>query len=157
MKKRLLVLSDTHGRKTAIDLVLAKAGEVDAVFHLGDNIRDALYIRDSGRTVYCVKGNCDLNDEADTEMILHMAGCRILITHGHKYGVKYGRDKLIYRAMELEVDAAFYGHTHVPYNAYFEGILILNPGSISEPRFGKPTFAVAEVQAGTIRANLKTL
>jgi putative phosphoesterase len=155
--KRLLVLSDTHGKTTAIDLALMKAGAFDAAVHLGDHVRDALYMRDLGKVVYCVKGNCDPNDEADAEMILHMGGLKILITHGHKYGVKFGRDKLVYRALELEANAVFYGHTHVPYNAYSDGILLLNPGSAAEPRLQRPTFAIAEIESGTIRASLKTL
>ena len=39
-----LVLSDTHGNRSAIDAVLGQNRNVEYVFHLGDNIADARYI-----------------------------------------------------------------------------------------------------------------
>ena len=52
-----------------------------------------------------------------------------------------GVDTLIYNAMENECDIALFGHTHVPFDDFFEGyggpgegVRVLNPGSISLPR-----------------------
>ena len=107
--KRLLVLADTHGAAAAIDRALHKAGQVDAVIHLGDYVRDAEFIRAKGIEVYGVKGNCDIGSDLETEMLLHIGGKKILLTHGHAYGVKYSLQRLVYRALEVEADAVFSG------------------------------------------------
>ncbi len=154
--KRLLVLADTHGGTAAIDRVLIKAGGVEAVIHLGDYTRDAAYIRAKGIQVFNVKGNCDFGTDAKTEVLIYIDGQKILLTHGHTYGVKYSLNRLLYRALEKEADAVLFGHTHMPFNGYEEGVLLLNPGSIWEPRESKPTFALLEAGKGGLRAELKT-
>lgn len=155
--RRLLVLSDTHGATDAIDRVLMSAGQVDDVIHLGDYVRDADFIKAKGFTVYSVKGNCDMNSDIVTEQVLHIGSKKIWITHGHNYGVKFSLQRLLYRAMELEADAALYGHTHIAANGYEQGILFLNPGSISQPRHAKPTYALVEIGDGNVKAVLKSL
>ena len=44
--KRILVLSDTHRRRAAWECALRQAGPVDEIFHLGDNVGDAVAIAD---------------------------------------------------------------------------------------------------------------
>ena len=70
-------------------------------------------------------------------------GHRFYCTHGHKQGVGYGLENLMYTALENDCDIALYGHTHVPFDDVFEGfgdagenVRIINPGSISLPRGG---------------------
>jgi len=48
---------------------------------------------------------------------------------------------LIYKAKELEVDIMIFGHTHRPFLKEVGGIVLLNPGSPTEPRFSPPSFA----------------
>ncbi len=155
--RRFLVLSDTHNERTLMDIAVKKAGQTDAIIHLGDNIADAKYLKNTGKTVYSVKGNCDFNEVAQTEILLNIAGKKIFITHGHKYGVKYSLERILYRTSELQADAVFFGHTHAAFNSYEQGILMLNPGSLAEPRLKKRTFAVVEIENGTIRAILKSV
>lgn len=155
--KRLLVLSDTHGATGRIDLAIIKAGRTDGVIHLGDYVRDAEYIRRKGLEVWNVRGNCDIEGGAETELTLHLGGCRLLLTHGHRLGVKYSLQRVFLRAQEMEAQAVLFGHTHTPLNTYEGGILLLNPGSLAEPRNGKATFALLEAEDGTLRASLKTL
>lgn len=154
--KKLLVLADTHGGTAAIDRALIIAGSVDAVIHLGDYTRDAEYIRAKGMQVFNVKGNCDFGSDTKTEVLLHIEGHKILLTHGHTCGVKYSLNRLLYRALEKEADAVFFGHTHTPFNGYEDGVLLLNPGSAWEPRESRPTFALLEADKGVLRAYLKT-
>lgn len=155
--KRLLVISDTHGATDALDRLLAKEDRLYGVIHLGDYVRDADYIKTKGFTVYSVKGNCDAGIDQVTEQILHIEGKKIWITHGHTYGVKFSLQRLLYRALELEADAVLYGHTHAAANGYEQGILFLNPGSLSEPRYAKPTYALLEIEGKDIKASLKLL
>ena len=43
---------------------------------------------------------------------------------------------LVYLAQEYECRAVCFGHTHVPVNEIENGIRLLNPGSLSNPRGG---------------------
>ena len=48
-----------------------------------------------------------------------------------KYGVKYGYNSIFYRAKELDVDIVLFGHSHIPIIEECDGIILMNPGSIS--------------------------
>lgn len=125
-----LVLSDTHGNRSAIDTVLGKNPNMEYIFHLGDHIADARYIDQNVRArVICVKGNCDAGDVGNEEDEIVLAGQKILLTHGHPYKVKYSCDRLFYHAKECEAAAALFGHTHRQYCEYEDGLWLVNPGS----------------------------
>ena len=48
--------------------------------------------------------------------------------------------------------AALFGHTHVAMMEEKDGLLILNPGSVSRPRNGKASFAVLETDGEKLKA-----
>ena len=144
-EKRNLVLSDTHRLRAAWYCALRQSGPVDEIFHLGDNVGDAAAIADRAKVrVTCVKGNCDFGG-AEAEELVQILGHKILLTHGHNYGVKYSIDRLCYAAEEKQAEAAFFGHTHRPLVDYYHGILLFNPGSLGEPRGGRGTFGMVLV------------
>ncbi len=139
MKMKILVFSDSHGRSENIIKALKIHGGVcDFAVFLGDGLKDVDYVRQKLPSVpfVAVKGNCDtfLSDATRDECVLDLDGVRVLVTHGHKYNAKYGYGNLIYRAMELDADAVFFGHTHIPLDIqeYFgeKRIHLFNPGSI---------------------------
>lgn len=66
----------------------------------------------------------------------------ILLAHGHSLGVKSGLTRLLYKAEEAGCRAALFGHTHRPYSGQAGGIYLLNPGSLSRPGTGKPSYAL---------------
>jgi uncharacterized protein len=68
----------------------------------------------------------------------------ILAAHGQLYlGDTW--ELFLSTAKKEKAKAFFFGHTHVPFMAHINGILLLNPGSLSRPRgcWG-PSFAVVE-------------
>lgn len=150
---RIGVISDTHGNVSAIRKVIRAAGEVDGWIHLGDNFTDAGFLG-SDVPVYAVGGNCDYDGE--NELVIGLGGARVLITHGHFYGVRQSPQKLLYRAEELGCKAALFGHTHVPVLDEEGEILLLNPGSPSIPRGGsKRSFALLYIdEKGNVDADL---
>lgn len=132
--KTIVVLSDTHGNKKAIGKISDIILESDYVFHLGDFYDDfvdyAYSLRDKAFQVY---GNCDYRTgEAGAEKIVEIEGVKILATHGHLYGVKQSREKLIGRAKEVGATLVFYGHTHVAEIYEKNGITLVNPGCLYE-------------------------
>ena len=89
--------------------------------------------------IMCVRGNCDT--EVD-QMVLEFpvladygiitAGKRMIYaTHGHKFSPE--------NLPPLQKnDALLFGHIHVPKCYENDGILILNPGSVSIPKENSP-------------------
>ncbi|MCF6465400.1 YfcE family phosphodiesterase [Clostridium sp. Cult2] len=146
---KIIVVSDTHGMmKEFIDEVKTME-KVDLIIHLGDYVEDGLAIEKfTGIKTMIVKGNGDFfHTEYNEDEILDIKDKRILITHGHKYDVRYGIEKLLYRGEEVKADLILYGHTHV--STFFEesGIIVMNPGSPSMPRgFNRrKTFGIIEI------------
>lgn len=157
-KNRLLVLSDNHGSSMEIENVFEEFHrEIDAVVHCGDSEWSPEILEDmAGCPVYCAKGNCDSGFLDKEETLFEFGDHTCLVTHGHFYGVNWGTDMLVDKAVDLGADIVFYGHTHIPdYQTYEEeGVTLMNPGSIAQPRQSKPqrTFMIVELEEdGSIR------
>lgn len=125
---KILITSDVHGNVEDYKEVVKK--HKDAKYHLnaGDFGFDNKYLSND---VITVKGNCDFFSNLPLERILNIDGLKILLTHGHKEGVKYSLDKLKLKAKILNVDICIFGHTHQKYMKVEEGILFINPGALS--------------------------
>lgn len=140
---KLLVFSDTH-RKTEpmANIIRQNVGKVDLVIHLGDNYTDLAAIRDDFPQVAFlgVCGNCDLfvSQNYPISDTVSLDGHKLFFTHGHRYNIRTSDTVLGFEARKSGADIALYGHTHV--GAYYEknGMTFFNPGSLSEPRDGKP-------------------
>ena len=78
-----------------------------------------------------VRGNCDPLCEEPEERCFTLCGKRILLTHGHRRGVKTGLLPLEAEAVEQGLDLIFYGHTHRPAAERFGTCQIVCPGSMS--------------------------
>lgn len=145
--RRVLIVSDSHGKNENIQKALEKAGKIDLMIHLGDVGREYLQVeRMAGVPTYMVAGNNDYGGFLRDMCVIYIGSHKVLLTHGHRQGVHFGVDRLRYLALENECDIAMYGHTHVPF--LDEGdVTILNPGSISMPRqMGhKKTFMIMEI------------
>ena len=94
-----------------------------------------------------VLGNNDFFIDLPHEDSFEIAGKKVLITHGHRFYVGYGVDKLREYALDNGYDIVMFGHTHRPYLEIGERVTILNPGSISYPRQDgrKCTYMLIEV------------
>ena len=81
-----------------------------------------------------------------------VADGRILMVHDHPEHVdRYVRppDFARMRPYLDEYDALLLGHTHVQHEATVDGRLVLNPGSVGQPRDGDPRAAYAVVDTAT--------
>lgn len=144
---RIGLISDSHGNTMAIDKALEQAGHIDMWLHAGDMIEDAEYLSMvTDARVVNVSGNCDwFNRSAPDEQVIEAEGHKIFLTHGHLYDVKRGTGALRRAAEAKGADVAVYGHSHVA-NIEDGPLLVVNPGSVSRPRDGKPqSFMVIEL------------
>jgi len=53
---------------------------------------------------------------------------------GIKNGVKSNLMRITYYALEKDVDACFFGHTHEAIINNYHDLFLMNPGSLAEPR-----------------------
>lgn len=152
------IISDTHRQPQMIKIAIEKLKDADIIMHLGDNTDDVKEIRDNfNGKVISVKGNCDFNVTAPSELIEIIEGKKFFITHGHKYGVKNDLTRLKYKALEVGADVVLFGHTHIPLMLKEEGIYFFNPGSASLSRKGPNSIGFISIENGEIDIKLEIL
>ena len=76
---------------------------------------------------------------------------KILMTHGHRYGVKSGYGTALAAAKSMGAQVVLFGHTHIPFMEEREGILMLNPGSLRNP---DREYAILEIENGKVKGVL---
>ncbi len=144
---RIVIISDSHRRTGVIDKILTAQKDARYVFFLGDNaadIEDFEYLYPD-KTFFCVSGNCDFGSMLPSVGVEIINGVKILYTHGHTFGVKYGTQRLLEAALQNGCSLALYGHTHISKIVYEDGLYIVNPGSCSSPREGRASYAVVDI------------
>lgn len=166
----LLILSDSHGRPDRVEEAIRRV-RPDGLLFAGDGLRDLTY-REIPCPLWAVSGNCDwvtspliVNGSVlapEDEELITLEGVRILLIHGHKYGVKGGLGRAVARAVQRDTDVLVFGHTHIPLElhlrpdgAYAElsvtkPLTLFNPGSLGdrEASFGTLTVRDGQVLLG---------
>ena len=128
---RIIVISDTHRHMDYALRVLDNLSEYDMIIHLGDYSADAAHLERlyKNATVVSVCGNNDFpSPSSPAEREIEIDGVKLFLTHGHKYGVKFGYERIYLRALELGAQVVLFGHTHVPICEKEDEVLMLNPG-----------------------------
>lgn len=142
---KILVLSDSHGELS--NMVRAVEAEApDQIFHLGDCWPDGqrLHSRFPEIPFEQVPGNCDFRSEEPAERLLFLADRRVLLCHGHTFGVKQSLLTAGYAAEDQVLDVFLFGHTHQPLVDWRGKTLFLNPGSIGAGH--RPTYGVLTLE-----------
>ena len=145
---KVLIVSDTHGREQNLAEALEQTGPIDQLIHLGDVEGGAEHIRElaGDAPAAIIAGNNDFFSDLPREDVIEVEGNKILVTHGHYYGVSMAFDQLAEAARSRGCNAAFFGHIHVPVVEKEAGVLLVNPGSLAYPRQRgrRPSYAVME-------------
>ena len=173
----ILVISDSHGNLPALTAALSWAQNtgglasggsgsgitsLNAAIFLGDGADDLRRASaEAGFTApwYKVRGNGDISFSIPDTLVLEipcpentgnpaMSVRKLFLAHGNHHGVDGGGQAIAAAAKAAGAEAAFFGHTHVPYCAVIKGIFVLNPGSIGRSRINAgPTFAIVDCPA----------
>jgi putative phosphoesterase len=155
---KILVVSDTHGDTKKAEEVIRKNRGAAMVIHLGDYFRDAEKLSGMFPEVSFeyISGNSDfMMNGVPAEKLIEVGGKRIFITHGHRYSVKWGYERLFRKVEEQQADILLFGHTHIPEIIEENGYIILNPGSTSEPRGdSNESYGVIEISESKISARI---
>ncbi len=144
---RVLIVSDTHRHNENLEMALNKVGHVDMLIHCGDAEGTEEKIRELIDCPMCiVAGNNDFFTRLPADAFFELEGRKILVTHGHYHHVSVGVERLVQDGLSRGADIVIYGHTHRPMMEIRNGIVVLNPGSISYPRQSDrtPTYMILE-------------
>ena len=148
---RLVVLSDSHGRETELEMILQKERSADGFIYLGDGVRDVLFPSPytSGKPVYSVKSRTDLGAmDRPYELVLRLEGVTLYLCHGDALptDVKLGFGALITKGIYNGAALCCFGHTHRQTLLETEGLTLFNPGAVRDGRYG-----ILELDGGRFR------
>ncbi len=171
---RLLVVSDSHGAYFILESILRFSGaESDALVFCGDGISDIAHLIETAvekeeiqAFIPPVIGIVEGNNDSDlypvrnvmksgsyyTEIsaplfnVISVSGHKVFFTHGHRYALYSGTDRLSEMAEKAGCRLALFGHTHIAMEKMGK-VFLLNPGSCRFPRGGqKPSFATVTLK-----------
>ncbi len=131
---KIAVISDSHYEASNINAIKKYLKDVDILVHCGDGAPDTKILeKDFKGEIYAVKGNCDISSEYPSERLIDVMGVKIFITHGNMYNVKYEYNTIFYKGKAVGADIVLFGHSHKALISNYDGITIMNPGSITFP------------------------
>lgn len=152
--KTLVIVSDTHGNRRALEQLEPVFAECDFILHLGDTSDDGAKLRAKfPDKTYLVNGNCDFMKLGENELVLQVEEVKIFATHGHLYSAKHTLAKLAARAKELGCSVVLYGHTHRAEEREVQGVMLCNPGALS--RYAQKSYGYLVINGG--KAVFKTV
>lgn len=132
---KVLIVSDTHKRNENLFRVIDREKPFDLMVHCGDSeCNEVSFQEHSGCLVEMVAGNNDFFYDLTAEKEFYIGNYRVWLTHGHYYYVAMGLERLKAEAVERGVDIVMFGHTHKPTIDMSDGVMAINPGSLSYPR-----------------------
>ncbi len=147
---KIMIVSDSHGRNTNLEKALEKVKPIDLFLHLGDFEGSEEYIRSIVPCeIVMVPGNNDYFTGLEKDKIINIGIYTIFLTHGHRYGVNFGTERLRDIATQYGANIALFGHTHRPLIDLSSNVWVINPGSITQPRQegGKPSFLIMDIDS----------
>lgn len=141
---KILVFSDSHGRRDLIDKALRAHPDTDVLIHAGDGYDDVF--PSDAPVVVRVPGNCDRSADAQDHIIFEAEGVRFLVTHGNLQKVSYGLTKLAALCRSMNCGIAVFGHTHHAVCTMINGVMLLNPGTANRSRSRDHYISYAEIR-----------
>ena len=151
------IISDTHipmRTQSIPKKVFDVFKDVDMILHCGDiEVRSVIEELEEIAPVIAVHGNCDPYVGYNTHEVIEVEDIKIGLTHGVVYP-KGDTQQLYYLARELDVDILVSGHTHRPLIKQEGEILLLNPGSPTQPRLSEPSVMLLEVNGKEVNAEI---
>ncbi len=154
---KILVISDIHKDVKKLKSILNEnMDKVDLKIYLGDfQLPPKKQSEFSSYFDYCVQGNMDSPGISPIQKIVLIDGIKILLVHGHLFETPAFRVNFsaIYDIAKNEnIKIIMHGHDHIAANEEKDGIFRLNPGSISLPAKGEPSYGILEIENGEIKS-----
>lgn len=132
---RILIVSDTHRKNENFLEAVRREKPLDLIIHCGDVEGSEYLVNEAGDCpAYIVMGNNDFFSSLPREVVCDIGNYRVWVTHGHNYYVSMGNETIKKVAKQREMDIVMYGHSHKPVVDESDGVIAVNPGSLSYPR-----------------------
>lgn len=159
------IIADTHGNLAGWEQALKIIGDSELIFHCGDLLYHGPRFEPSAGyapralaeafnacmvPIIFVRGNGDSEVDAlfvqapiqSPYAFVQMEGVRFLATHGHHEPL----EKTVELARKWRIDYLLTAHLHVPSVTRYEGLVHINPGTVTYPlaeekRLAQPTCA----------------
>ncbi|MDQ3864679.1 MAG: metallophosphatase family protein [Actinomycetota bacterium] len=154
------LIADTHMPRRAKALpegLLPHLERADLILHAGD-LMDPTLLDDLAACapVMAVRGNLDPPEARLPETLqFEFGGVRIAMIHDS--GQKRGRRSRMRRRFP-RARVVVFGHSHIPWLDDEDGLLLLNPGSLTDRRRQpEHTFARLRVHRGEVKAEILAL
>ncbi len=146
---KIVVTSDTHGKKDILDRIAEENSDADLFLHAGDSqLSQNLIV-----PFQTVKGNCDFGLDYPIERVIPTLQGDIFITHGQRY---YHITEKLVKSKHCKI--FIFGHTHKHYLEEMNGVYICNPGSPVSPRDKtRGTYLIIEINESKINFEFKYL
>lgn len=159
---KILAFADIHGSVSAMETVVdvCKRERPDKAVICGDLFggwthqpeQIARLVSQLDAVTYLVKGNNDRASDIallpygmDNYAVIYHFNRTLFFTHGDVYN-KYRIPPVL-----KEGDALIYGHTHMSLLQHFNGLHVLNVGSVARPRDGAPCYLVLDDNGATLK------
>lgn len=153
MNMKIVLASDTHGKNDRLEILEKSYPDALLFLHAGDFGRDPEIFDHWIK----VAGNNDIYYPNDLDSVREVIAQnhRILLMHSHQYPVALRKKKMAALAREKDCDIVVFGHSHVPSICEEDGILMINPGSLSRNRDGSlPSYAVLDLSGSKPQAQI---
>lgn len=145
---KLVIFSDLHDNQLYLQKFLNWCGKnkIERILCCGDMTRlETLKALDATTPVPVeyIRGNADVFDNDDTKKFSNIIylGRTAVVSYGGKTIALCHEPHYFPEVLKSKPDIIFYGHTHKPWLEDTEGVLTVNPGSLS----GSPTLSTFAV------------
>lgn len=153
---KILIVSDTHKKEDNLYKIFRREKDFQAMIHLGDaEGRDEEITRELWKThplcaAKYIRGNCDDDLRLPLSDAVEYGHVRFFMTHGHRHQVNADPELTVLSqsAYENLCPYALFGHSHRPLVLTARnGVVCVNPGSVSEPRTEdrRASYCMAEI------------
>ena len=145
------VISDTHGYLHPLATELFT--EVDLIIHAGDiNKPEVLSSLQETAPVVAVRGNMDFGTWA-----LKLPETEIVEIGNMLVHVIHNLQRLDIDPYAADFNVVISGHTHEPCVVDKKGVLFLNPGSATLPKYSAPSAALLHINKHSVHAEIVEL
>ncbi len=151
---QIVVTSDVHGRKHALEQVISTHYDVFAYIDCGDSEMPP----EKMNPFVSVKGNNDYYYDYPEHRVLSFEGFTFLVIHSHQV-MMFKRDSaLVKKAKSVQADVVLFGHYHTFYDKEVDGIRLISPGALSYNRDQSPAcYALLSIEDDNLKVTRKNL
>ena len=143
---KILLVSDSHGNNEAINLLLKRYPKMDLYIHCGDSESDEFSLY----PYRAVQGNCDCAWDYPEYLVIPTPYGNMFVQHR-----PLAKSELL-RQYNVKIFA--YGHTHIRKYSIEQGIVCINPGSISFARDKYDgSYAILDIDEKEVKVEFYTI